>query len=96
MRIALIWSPKTLIAATVANNITPGKKVIQYAPERIKSKPFEIKEPSEGCVIGTPTPKKLNVASIEIECAVCKVANTINGETLFGRTCLKIILKLFL
>ena len=69
MRIALIWSPKTLIAATVANNIIPGKNVIQYAPERIKSKPFEINEPSEGSVMGTPTPRKLSVASIEIECA---------------------------
>ena len=69
----------------------PGKTVIQYAPDRIKSKPFEISDPSEGSVIGTPTPKKLSVASMEIEWAVCKVANTISGEILFGKRCLKIM-----
>ena len=31
------------------------------------SKPLEINDPREGSVIGTPTPRKLNVASIEIE-----------------------------
>ena len=46
-------------------------------------------------MIGTPTPKKLSVASIDIEWAVCKVPKTTNGDTLFGRTCLKIIRKLF-
>ena len=58
------------MAATVASNITPGKKVIQYAPDKIKSNPFEINDPRDGSVIGTPTPRKLSVASIEIECAV--------------------------
>ena len=37
------------------------------APDKIKSKPFEINEPKDGSVIGPPTPKKLSVASIEIE-----------------------------
>ena len=36
-------------------------------PDKIKSKPFEINDPSDGSVIGTPTPKKLSVASIDIE-----------------------------
>ena len=41
--------------------------------------------------MGTPTPRKLSVASIEIECAVCRVANTINGVMLLGRRCFQII-----
>ena len=38
------------MAATVASNITPGKKVIQYAPDKIKSNPFEINDPKDGSV----------------------------------------------
>ena len=83
------------MAVTVASNITPGKNVIQYAPDKIKSKPFEINDPKDGSVIGTPTPRKLSVASMEIECAVCSVAKTIRGEILLGKRCFTIILKLF-
>ena len=43
------------------------------------SKPFPIRRPKEGSVMGRPKPKKLSVASKEIACAVCKVPTTING-----------------
>ena len=47
--------------------ISKDSKNYQLELDKIKSKPFEINEPSDGSVIGTPTPKKLSVASIEIE-----------------------------
>jgi hypothetical protein len=43
---------------TIAMIISPGKTDVHQSPEKSTSKPFLIRSPSEGWVIGTPTPKK--------------------------------------
>ena len=65
--------------------------LIQKSPLYIYSKPFPIRRPKEGSVIGRPKPKKLSVASKEIAWAVCKVPTTINGAIQLGNICLNII-----
>ena len=63
---SLIQSPNKLIEkAKITRNIA-GKKVIHHSPENKKSFPSLIKVPKEGVVGGTPTPRKLNVASAMI------------------------------
>ena len=54
------WSPTKLIETIVIKSATPGKILIQKSPEYIYSKPFPIKRPRDGSVIGSPKPKKLS------------------------------------
>ena len=91
---SLKWSPTKFIDATVIKRAIPGNMLIQKSPLYIYSNPLPISNPKEGSVIGNPKPKKLNVASSEIACAVCNVPTTINGARQFGKMCLNIILVL--
>ena len=68
-----------------------GKNVIHHSPENKKSLPSLINVPKEGVVGGTPTPKKLNVASAIIASASPIVPITRTGLIIFGNMCLNII-----
>ena len=46
------WSPTKLIETIVINSATPGKILIQKSPEYMYSKPFPIRSPRDGSVIG--------------------------------------------
>ena len=70
-----------------------GKKVIHHSPENKKSLPSLINVPKEGVVGGTPTPKKLSVASAIIASASPIVPITRTGLIIFGKICLNIIIK---
>ena len=91
---SLIQSPNRLMEkANITKNIA-GKKVIHHSPENKKSFPSLIKVPKEGVVGGTPTPRKLNVASAIIANARPIVPITSTGLIIFGRICLNITIKL--
>ena len=47
----------------------------------------------EGSVIGTPTPKKLKVASVRIKLPIWMVAKTIMELITFGSTCFKMMMR---
>ena len=79
--------------AKTTKNIA-GKKVIHHSPENKKSFPSLINVPKEGVVGGTPTPKKLSVASAMIASARPIVPITSTGLIIFGRICLNITIKL--
>ena len=68
-----------------------GKNVIHHSPENKKLFPNLINVPNDGVVGGTPTPKKLNVDSANIELGIVKVNVTIKGANMFGRISLKMI-----
>mgnify|MGYP003315793899 CR=1 FL=1 len=70
-----------------------GKKVIHHSPENKKSFPSLIKVPNDGVVGGTPTPKKLSVASAIIANASPMVPITRIGLIILGRICLNMIAK---
>ena len=70
-----------------------GKKVIHHSPENKKSLPNLINVPSDGVVGGTPTPKKLRVASAKIANASPIVPITKIGLIIFGKICLNITTK---
>ena len=59
----------------VSSSARPGKKLIQYLPDSMYSKPLEISRPSEGSVSGRPTPRNDSVASSAMACAICTVAD---------------------
>ena len=61
-------------------------------PENKKSLPNLINVPNEGVVGGTPTPKKLKVASAIIASASPIVPITRTGLIIFGKICLNIII----
>jgi len=67
--VSLIQSPKRLIENAKITKKIAGKKVIHHSPENKKSLPSLINVPKEGVVGGTPTPKKLSVASAIIASA---------------------------
>ena len=60
---SLIQSPNRLMEKAKTTKNIAGKKVIHHSPENKKSFPSLINVPKEGVVGGTPTPRKLNVAS---------------------------------
>ena len=60
--------------------------VIHHSPEKRKSLPTRISVPSEGCVGGTPTPRKDSVASVMIAEATWMVASTSTGPITLGST----------
>ena len=66
---SLIQSPNRLIENAKITKKIAGKKVIHHSPENKKSLPSLINVPKEGVVGGTPTPKKLRVASAIIASA---------------------------
>ena len=59
--------------------------VIHHSPENRKSLPIRIRVPSDGWVGGTPTPRKLRVASVITASARLMVAITSTGPITFGR-----------
>ena len=61
--------------------------VIHHSPENRKSFPTRMRVPSEGVVGGTPTPRKLSVASVMIATARWMVAMTSTGPVTLGRMC---------
>ena len=61
---SLIQSPNRLMEKAKMTKNIAGKKVIHHSPENKKSFPSLIKVPKEGVVGGTPTPRKLNVATL--------------------------------
>ena len=61
--------------------------VIHHSPEKRKSFPTRMRVPSEGVVGGTPTPRKLKVASVMIATARWMVAITSTGPITLGRMC---------
>ena len=69
----------------VTSSAMPGKKLIQYLPERRCVKPFEMRSPSDGEVIGMPSPRNESVASSAIAWATCTVATTMSGGRQLGR-----------
>src|SRR5687768_6869144 len=69
-------SPTRLSDMISKTRAMPGKAAIQYSPESRNSKPLAIRRPSEGCVTGTPTPRKERVASKVIAPAILMVDTT--------------------
>ncbi len=69
-------SPTTLKDMISSTSARPGNTAIQYSPDSRNSKPLAISSPSEGSVIGTPTPRKDSVASSVIAPAMLMVATT--------------------
>ena len=63
---SLIQSPNRLMEKAKTTKNIAGKKVIHHSPENKKSFPSLINVPKEGVVGGTPTPRKLSVASAMI------------------------------
>ena len=88
---SLIQSPKRLIENAKITKKIAGKKVIHHSPENKKSLPSLINVPKEGVVGGTPTPRKLNVASAIIASASPIVPITRTGLKMFGNICLNIM-----
>ena len=88
---SLIQSPRRLIENAKITKKIAGKKVIHHSPENKKSLPSLINVPKDGVVGGTPTPKKLNVASAIIASASHIVPITRTGLKMFGKICLNII-----
>ena len=80
----LSLSEKIFILITVINKKNPGYKLIQYFPTIIYSYPLEIIRPSDGSVIGKPTPQNESDASNVIAKAKFIVLNTIIGGKQFG------------
>ena len=91
---SLIQSPNRLMEKAKTTRNIAGRKVIHHSPENKKSFPSLIKVPKEGVVGGTPTPRKLNVASAMIANARPMVPITSTGLIIFGRICLNITIKL--
>ncbi len=60
--------------------------VIHHSPENRKSLPMRMSVPSEGCVGGTPTPRKDSVASVMMASAKLMVAITSTGPITLGST----------
>ena len=58
--------------------------VIHHSPENKNSLPIRISVPSDGCVGGTPTPRKDSVASVRIAVAILIVASTSTGPSTLG------------
>ena len=79
---------------TRISSATPGKKLIQYSPESRNSKPLAMSNPREGSVTGTPTPRKLSVASSAMAEAIWIVATTSTGPRQFGRMWTKMTRRL--
>ena len=91
---SLIQSPNRLMEKAKTTKNIAGKKVIHHSPENKKSFPSLINVPKEGVVGGTPTPRKLYVASAFIANARPIVPITSTGLIIFGRICLNITIKL--
>ena len=64
LRASRSQSPRRFTASTSTTRARPGKMVIHHSPEKRKSFPTRMRVPSEGVVGGTPTPRKLSVASV--------------------------------
>src|SRR3984893_1691012 len=79
-------SPSRLTDSTSSTRARPGKMVIHHSPENRKSLPMRISVPSEGCVGGTPTPRKDSVASVMMASARLMVAITSTGPITLGST----------
>src|SRR6185437_59535 len=79
-------SPRRLTDSTSSTSARPGKMVIHHSPENRKSLPMRISVPSEGCVGGTPTPRKDNVTSVMMASARLMVAMTSTGPITLGST----------
>src|SRR6185312_8758148 len=79
-------SPSRLTDSTSSTRAIPGKMVIHHSPENRKSLPMRISVPSEGCVGGTPTPRKESVASVMMASARLMVAITSTGPITLGST----------
>ena len=84
-------SKRLIENANITKNIA-GKNVIHHSPENKKSLPNLINVPNEGVVGGTPTPRKLKVASAIIARASPIVPITKTGLIMFGKICLNIII----
>src|SRR5258706_3394616 len=84
-------SPTTLIASTSVTRAAPGNTVIHHSPEKRKSLPILMRVPSDGCVGGTPTPRKESVASVMIASLMCSVTSTSTGPSALGSTCVNMI-----
>src|SRR6056297_1325613 len=87
-------SPKRLMPKTSIMIATPGNTEVHQRPLNSTSKPFLISSPSDGWVIGTPTPRKLSDASIKTKVPTWIVAITMSGVSTLGSTCLRMILWL--
>ena len=68
----------------VISKAIPGKKLIQYLPLSMYSKPVKINRPKDGFVIGTPIPRNESVASSKMACATWTVPTTISGGRTLG------------
>ncbi len=60
---------------------------IHHWPENRYSLPTWISVPSDGVLGGSPTPRKLSVASVTIASAKFTVASTSTGPSVLGNTC---------
>ena len=77
-------SPKRFIDNANSNNVSAGNSNIHHSPENRKSCPIRISVPKLGLVVGTPTPRNDNVASVIIASANVIVAITNTGLKILG------------
>src|SRR5690348_10532143 len=87
LRASRSQSPSRLTARTNAASVIPGNTTIHHSPDCRRSLPSRMSVPSDGCVEGSPTPRKDRVASVMMASPRLIVAITSTGPVTLGNTC---------